>query len=163
MKKIRMMMAGSRLIYSFGRDKMLPKSMGKLNKKKIPQNALWIITAVGVVMGAVFPFTFLAQLISAGTLIAFMAVSLAMYPLRKREGKNLPKAAYKQPFFPVLPILGFLGSLTIFMGLDVQAKLYSIVWFVVGVIIYFAYGMKHADSALDESDVNTDEEINENL
>ncbi|NDR77734.1 APC family permease [Fructilactobacillus sanfranciscensis] len=160
---IGMMMAGSRLIYSFGRDKMLPKSMGKLNKKKIPQNALWIITAVGVVMGAVFPFTFLAQLISAGTLIAFMAVSLAMYPLRKREGKNLPKAAYKQPFFPVLPILGFLGSLTIFMGLDVQAKLYSIVWFVVGVIIYFAYGMKHADSTLDESDVNTDEEINENL
>ncbi|KRN78838.1 APC family permease [Fructilactobacillus lindneri] len=157
---IGMMMAGSRLIYSFGRDKMLPKSVGKLNKKKIPSNALWMITIAGVVLGAIFPFTFLAQLISAGTLIAFMAVSLAMYPLRKREGKSLPKAAYKEPFYPILPALGFIGSFTIFMGLDVQAKIYSAVWFLIGVIIYFAYGMKHANSDIDSP---SDDEIEENL
>ncbi|USS85190.1 amino acid permease [Fructilactobacillus myrtifloralis] len=157
---IGMMMAGSRLIYSFGRDKMLPQKLGRLNHKNIPANALWIITAVGVIMGAVFPFTFLAQLISAGTLIAFMAVSLAMYPLRKREGKSLPTAAYRQPFFPILPILGFLGSLVVFLGLDIQAKIYSIIWFLIGVIVYFAYGYKNADSKLP---ADSDDEIEENL
>lgn len=157
---IGMMMAGSRLIYSFGRDKMLPKMVGKVNKKKIPSNALWIITIIGIILGAIFPFTFLAQLISAGTLIAFMAVSLAMYPLRKREGKTLPNASYQEPFYPVLPILGFLGSFAVFMGLDVQAKIYSAVWFLIGVIIYFVYGMRHADSKLPD---DSDQEIEENL
>lgn len=157
---IGMMMAGSRLIYSFGRDKMLPKMVGKVNKKKIPSNALWIITIIGIILGAIFPFTFLAQLISAGTLIAFMAVSLAMYPLRRREGKTLPKASYQEPFYPVLPILGFLGSFAVFMGLDIQAKIYSAVWFLIGVIIYFVYGMRHADSKLPD---DSDQEIDENL
>lgn len=157
---IGMMMAGSRLIYSFGRDKMLPKMVGKVNKKKIPSNALWIITIIGIILGAIFPFTFLAQLISAGTLIAFMAVSLAMYPLRRREGKTLPKASYQEPFYPVLPILGFFGSFAVFMGLDVQAKIYSAVWFLIGVIIYFVYGMRHADSKLPD---DSDQEIEENL
>ncbi|KRN42356.1 APC family permease [Fructilactobacillus fructivorans] len=157
---IGMMMAGSRLIYSFGRDKMLPKMVGKVNKKKIPSNALWIITIIGIILGAIFPFTFLAQLISAGTLIAFMAVSLAMYPLRRREEKTLPKASYQEPFYPVLPILGFLGSFAVFMGLDIQAKIYSAVWFLIGVIIYFVYGMRHADSKLPD---DSDQEIDENL
>ncbi|CAM2867147.1 APC family permease [Fructilactobacillus fructivorans] len=157
---IGMMMAGSRLIYSFGRDKMLPKMVGKVNKKKIPSNALWIITIIGIILGAIFPFTFLAQLISAGTLIAFMAVSLAMYPLRRREEKTLPKASYQEPFYPVLPILGFLGSFAVFMGLDIHAKIYSAVWFLIGVIIYFVYGMRHADSKLPD---DSDQEIDENL
>ncbi|WP_370629276.1 APC family permease [Lactobacillus sp. Sy-1] len=157
---IAMMMAGSRLIYSFGRDKMLPKGVGKLNKNHLPSTALWIITIVGIVMGGVFPFTFLAELISTGTLIAFMFVSLAMYPLRRREGKDLPVAPFKSPFYPVFPALGFLGSLAIFLGLDADAKIYSVVWFIIGVIIYFTYSITHANSAIpDQRDSETSEEV----
>ena len=61
-----------------------------------------------------FPFAFLAQLISAGTLVAFMFVSLAMYRLRKREGKDLPEPSFKVPFFPVLPIITFILVLLVF-------------------------------------------------
>ncbi|MEJ6399889.1 APC family permease [Nicoliella sp. Es01] len=157
---IAMMMAGSRLIYSFGRDKMLPKQVGKLNKNHLPSVALWIITIVGIVMGGIFPFTFLAQLISSGTLIAFMFVSLAMYPLRKREGKDLPMAPFRAPFYPVFPALGFLGSLAIFWGLDIEAKTYSVVWFIIGVIIYFVYGIKHSHAPIpDEKDAETEQEV----
>ncbi|OWU49994.1 hypothetical protein CEJ90_15490, partial [Staphylococcus aureus] len=42
---------------------------------------LVILTIIGVLIGSMFPFAFLAQLISAGTLVAFMFVSLAMYRL----------------------------------------------------------------------------------
>ncbi len=76
---IGMMLAGSRLIYSFGRDGMLPKWLGKLNQKKLPNNALLVLSIVAIILGAVCPFAFLAQLISAGTLIAFMFVSLGIY------------------------------------------------------------------------------------
>ena len=141
---IGMMMAGSRLLYSFGRDGMLPKSLGKLNKNKLPNNALLVLTVIGIVIGSVFPFSFLSQLISAGTLIAFMFVSLGIYRLRPREGVDIANPAFKMPLYPVLPALAFLGALIVFMGLDIQAKLYSGAWFVIGIIIYLGYGMRHS-------------------
>ncbi|MCI1985907.1 MAG: amino acid permease [Lactobacillus sp.] len=142
---IGMMMAGSRLLYSFGRDGMLPKPLGKLTKDKgLPNNALLALAIIGVIIGAFFPFDFLSQLISAGTLIAFMFVSLGIYRLRPREGKDIIDPAFKMPFYPVMPALAFLGALIVFLGLDIQAKLYSGAWFVIGVIVYLAYGMHHS-------------------
>lgn len=141
---IGMMMAGSRLIYSFGRDGMLPKWLGKLNEDNRPNRAVWTLTIGAVLIGAFFPFAFLSQLISAGTLIAFMFVSLGIYALRRREGKDIPDPAFKMPLYPVMPALGFIASFMVFMGLDEQAKLYAGIWFVFGLIIYFAYGMRHS-------------------
>ena len=141
---IGMSMAGSRLIYSFGRDGMLPKWLGKLDKSNRPNRALWTLTIVVILIGAFFPFAFLSQLISAGTLIAFMFVSIGIYPLRRREGKDINDPAFKVPLYPVLPALGFLASLMVFLGLDYQAKLYAGIWFVLGLVIYFAYGVRHS-------------------
>ena len=141
---IGMSMAGSRLIYSFGRDGMLPKWLGKLDESNRPNRALWTLTIVGILIGAFFPFAFLSQLISAGTLIAFMFVSIGIYPLRRREGKDINDPAFKVPLYPVLPALGFIASLMVFLGLDYQAKLYAGIWFVLGLVTYFVYGMKHS-------------------
>ncbi|MFC4651730.1 APC family permease [Lactococcus nasutitermitis] len=139
-----MILAGSRLIYAFGRDGLLPKGLGKMNKKQLPSNAIWLITIISVVIGALTSFTFLSQLISAGTLIAFVFVSIGMYALRPREGKDLPKATYKMPFYPVLPAFGILGSVFVFYKLNTNAQLLAGSWFVLGLVIYFVYGMWHS-------------------
>ena len=118
--------------------------MGKLDDKKRPNHALVLLTVIGIIIGAFFPFAFLAQLISAGTLIAFMFVSLGMYALRPREGKDIAEPEFKMPWYPVLPALGFLGSLAIFLGLDIQAKMYAGIWFLIGLVIYFSYGIRHS-------------------
>jgi APA family basic amino acid/polyamine antiporter len=139
---IGMMMAGSRLLYSFGRDRMLPAWLGQLNHRKLPNHALLVLTIIGVVIGSMFPFAFLSQLVSAGTLIAFMFVSLGIYALRPREGKDIAIPAFKMPLYPVLPAFAFLGSLAVFWGLDNDAKLYSLIWFIIGLLIYAVYGAK---------------------
>ena len=139
-----MTLAGSRLIYSFGRDGMLPKWLGKLDKRNNPNNSLFTITVVTVVIGAFFPFAFLSQLVSAGTLIAFMFVSLGIYALRHREGKDIPVPEFKMPWYPVMPALAFVASLIVFWGLATDAKIYAGLWFVIGVVIYFAYGRSHS-------------------
>lgn len=162
---IGMMMAGSRLLYSFGRDGMLPKFLGKVDKKhKLPINAILTITAISVLIGAFLTFNFLSQLISAGTLIAFMFVSIGIYPLRKREGKDINMPGFKMPFFPVLPALGFIASLWVFWGLDSDAKLYALVWFIIGMIVYFVYGMnnraKTQDAELRDKNNDFDNKIN---
>ena len=141
---IGMTMAGSRLIYSFGRDGMLPKWLGKIDKDHRPNNAVIAITAAAIIIGTFFPFSAISQLVSAGTLIAFMFVSIAIIPLRKREGKDIVDPSFKMPLYPVLPILAFLASLIVFLGLDIQAKVYALAWFIIGVIIYLVYGMRHS-------------------
>lgn len=143
---IGMTMAGSRLIYSFGRDGMLPKWLGKIDKNHRPNNAVLAITVAGILIGAIFPFSAISQLVSAGTLIAFMFVSLAIIPLRKREGKDIVDPSFKMPFYPVLPILAFIASLAVFLGLDIQAKVYALGWFVLGVLIYLIYGIRHSNT-----------------
>ncbi|WEV58885.1 amino acid permease [Bifidobacterium sp. ESL0728] len=141
---IGMMMAGSRLLYSFGRDGLLPRWLGKINNRHLPNNALLALTVFAVIIGSIFPFAFLSQLISAGTLIAFMFVSLGIYGLRKREGKDIAEPGFKMPFYPVMPALAFLGSLIVFLGLSNDAKIYAFCWFVFGLILYFCYGIRHS-------------------
>jgi APA family basic amino acid/polyamine antiporter len=154
---IGMMLAGSRLLYSFGRDGMLPKWLGKLNDNDLPNHALLVLSIVGIILGAVFPFAFLAQLVSAGTLIAFMFVSLGVYALRPREGKDLPVPSFKMPLYPVLPTIAFLGAFLVFWGLDKDAKLYALFWFVFGMILYFSYGIRHSYLAKNQRSDNRDD------
>lgn len=141
---IGLLLSGSRLIYSFSRDGMIPKVFSKLDQNKQPKNAVILLTILVMIISSLLPFSFLSQLVSAGTIIAFMFVSIGLFFLRKREGKDIPEPAFKVPAYPLLPILSFTASLIVFIGLDHAAKLYTLVWFIVGIIIYFIYGIKHA-------------------
>ena len=96
------------------------------------------------ILGSVFPFTFLATLVSAGTLVAFIFVSLGIYALRPREGVDLPEAQFKMPLYPVLPAISAIFSAVIFWGLNTDAKILMVGWFVIGLLIYFIYGIRHS-------------------
>lgn len=141
---IGMMLAGSRLLYAFGRDGLLPGFLGKVSTKGQPNNALIALSVIAILVGSIFSFTELAGLISAGTLIAFIMVSLGIYSLRKREGVDLPEPSFKMPLYPVLPALAALGAGYIFYTLDHQAQSYSVGWFVLGLIVYAVYGARHS-------------------
>lgn len=144
---IGLLLSGSRLVYSFSRDGMLPKIFNKLDQNKQPKNAVLLITIIVMIVSSLLPFSFLSQLVSAGTLIAFMFVSIGIFSLRKREGKDIQEPAFKVPGYPILPILSFMFSLLVFIGLDHAAKIYTIIWFILGIFVYFAFGIKHANRA----------------
>lgn len=137
-------LASSRLLYSFGRDGLLPAFLGVTNDRHLPLNALDVVTIAAIVIAGFLPFTFLANLVSAGTLVAFIMVSLAVYALRPREGQDLPVPKFKMPFYPVAPALSAVFSLVIFWGLNPDAKLLMVAWFLIGIIIYFVYGINHS-------------------
>lgn len=141
---IAILLASSRLIYAFGRDGLLPKSLGQIDDKHVLNHALWMITFLAMILGSVFPFTFLATLVSAGTLVAFIFVSLGIYALRPREGVDLPEAQFKMPLYPVLPAISAIFSAVIFWGLNTDAKILMVGWFVIGLLIYFIYGIRHS-------------------
>lgn len=141
---IAILLASSRLLYAFGRDHMLPHTLSYIDKHKVPSHALWFITIAAMILGSIFPFDFLSTLVSAGTLVAFIMVSLGIYALRPREGKDLSQAAFKMPLYPILPAISALASAFIFWNLNVDAKILMVGWFIIGILIYFLYGIRHS-------------------
>ena len=138
-----MLYGGTRLLYAFGRDGLLPKSMCELNKKyKTPVKNTWIFAVLVAFCAGVIPLSKLAELVNMGTLIAFTIVSIGVIYLRK--DKSIPTGGFKVPFFPVLPICSFLLCLFLITQLSVHTWIASGIWFVIGLFIYFTYGRKHS-------------------
>ncbi|MBU7456381.1 APC family permease [Leuconostoc fallax] len=135
--------ASSRLAYSFGRDGLLPKSLGKISiKSQLPVNALIVAIVVEVVFAGVVPLNTLTSLINAGTLLAFMLVNFGIIILRHR--KDLPNDGFKMPGYPVFPFIG--GALSLFFLTQLSSEtLYMFgIWLIIGTIWYFNYGIRHS-------------------
>lgn len=134
---------GTRLLYALGRDGLLPKSMSDLNKKyKTPVKNTWTFAILTAFCAGVVPLSKLAELVNMGTLVAFTIVSIGVIYLRKN--KSIPSGGFKVPFFPIIPILSFLLCLFLITQLSVHTWIACGIWFVLGLLIYFAYGKKHS-------------------
>jgi APA family basic amino acid/polyamine antiporter len=51
---------------------------------------------------------------------------------------------FKTPWVPFVPIMGILISLALMGGLKGLTWLRLIIWLVIGMVIYFTYGVKHS-------------------
>ncbi|MCT6815700.1 MAG: amino acid permease [Lysinibacillus fusiformis] len=135
---------GTRLLYALGRDGLLPKSMAELSPKfKTPVKNSWIFALLVAFCAGFVPLSKLAELVNMGTLVAFTIVSIGVVYLRKN--KNIPSGGFKVPFFPVLPILSFLLCLFLISQLSVLTWVACGIWFIIGFIVYLAYGRKHSE------------------
>lgn len=139
---VTMLYTSSRLIYAVGRDGLLPGGLGKLSKQGEPERALGIATIVVAFFGGFVPLEKLVDLVNMGTLLAFMVVSLGILPLRKRA--DVRQDGYKMPGYPVLPILSALFTFFLITQLHLETLVAALVWFVLGIILYLTYGMKHS-------------------
>lgn len=141
---VTMVYSSSRLIYSVGRDGLLPKFLGQINEKtKTPEKSMLIVTVIIALTGGFFSLNQLTNLVNIGTLLAFMFVSLGVLPLRKR--KDIPnKDGFKVPFYPVLPIISAILCAVMLAQLSLETWTAAFVWFAVGMVIYFSYGIKHS-------------------
>ena len=138
-----MMYGGTRLIYAFGRDGLLPKSMSELHPRLMtPLKNTWTLALVVAIVAGVVPLDKIASLVNMGTLIAFTVVSIGIIPLRRN--KKVQSTGFKVPFYPVVPIISFVLCIFLILQLEVETFIYCGIWFVVGIIFYFAYGRKHS-------------------
>jgi APA family basic amino acid/polyamine antiporter len=88
------------------------------------------------------PLADLADLVSIGTLFAFLLVSLAVAVLRRtRPDMERP---FRVPFSPWLPIISAVACLYLATNLSIETWLRFLVWLGIGLAIYFGYGRRHA-------------------
>lgn len=140
---VTMIYSSSRLLYSIGRDGLLPRFLGKIDKHHAPKNAMLTVTIVISILDGLIPLDQLANLVNIGTLIAFAFVSFGILLLRRNPKLNAIKG-FRVPLYPVLPIISGLLCLFMMTQLSMETWLASLVWFLLGLIIYFGYGIRHS-------------------
>lgn len=139
-----MIYSSSRLVYSIGRDGLLPKWLGNVNKKSgNPTASLTTVTVLIAIMAGLVPLEQLTNLVNIGTLIAFTFVSFGVIPLRRRKDINHTDG-FRVPWYPVLPIISGLACMLLLFRLPLETWVASLIWFSFGMLIYFSYGIRHS-------------------
>ena len=133
----------TRILFTMARDGMVPQLFHKVNPRtRTPiANTVVVATVIALLAGFV-TISFLAEMTSVGTLVAFLVVSIAVMVLRHRE-PSLPRT-FRVPLYPVTPILSALGCLWIIKDLRPITLLVFLGWVAVALIWYFAYGIRHS-------------------
>lgn len=140
---VTMTYSSSRLVYSIGRDGLLPAYLSKLDQNKTPQHAVWTVGIIIALMGGFVSLDQLTNLVNIGTLLAFTFVSFGIIPLRKRKDIG-NRGGFKVPFYPVLPIISGLACLGMMCLLSKETYIGAGIWFALGLILYFSYGYRHS-------------------
>jgi APA family basic amino acid/polyamine antiporter len=144
-----MLMGQPRVFYSMSRDGLLPPAFSKVHPRfKTPYITTILTGTVAAIVAGLFPIGLLGQLVSIGTLLAFVIVCAGVWILRVRE-PNTPRA-FKTPFVPVVPALGIVSCFGLMAGLPKDTWYRLIVWLVIGLAVYFLYSRKHSKIALGE-------------
>jgi amino acid transporter len=105
------------------------------------QNTI-IVSIVVAILAAVVPLDYLIDLVSIGTLTAFIVVSLGVIILRRRE-PDLPRG-FRVPGYPVTPILSILACLYILSSLPWVTWIVFVGWVAVFLVFYLLYGRRHS-------------------
>ena len=138
-----MLLGQSRVFYSMARDGLLPPFVNRVHPRFQTPYLTSIITGIGVaIVSALLTVREAGSLVSIGTLLAFVIVSIGILVLRVRE-PNLPRAFKTPAVFAVAP-LGAISALYLMISLPWTTWRRLIIWFVIGMILYVLYGVRHS-------------------
>lgn len=145
-----MLLGQPRIFFSMSRDGLLPPVFSKVHPKyRTPWLATIITGTVAAVIAGIFPIGLLGELVSIGTLLAFVIVCAGVLVLRYRD-PNLARP-FRTPFVPVVPILGILSCGYMMYKLPIDTWVRLFVWLIIGFAIYFGYGKRNSKIGRAES------------
>ena len=136
------MLGQVRVLFAMSRDGLLPRPLARTGPRGTPVRATLLVALLVAVTAGFFPADKLEEMVNVGTLFAFVLVSGGVLVLR-RTYPELPRA-FRVPGVPAVPLLAILACVWLMLNLTVLTWLRFVVWMVVGVVIYFAYGRRHA-------------------
>jgi basic amino acid/polyamine antiporter, APA family len=138
-----MLMGQPRIFFSMAKDGLLPEKFASVHPRyKTPHVTTILTGSVAAVIAGLFPIGILGELVSIGTLLAFVIVCIAVIVLRRAK-PDLPRP-FKTPLVPLVPILGALICFAQMYALPTDTWIRLIVWMGLGFLIYFGYSRKHS-------------------
>ena len=133
----------TRILFAMGRDGLLPSMFAKVNPRTMTpvNNTIIVAVVVGILAGFV-PLDYLLDMVSIGTLVAVIVVSLGVIILRVRE-PDLGRG-FMVPLYPITPILSILACIWILSGLKWYTWLWFGAWVAVALLYYLVWSRHHS-------------------
>ncbi|TQS76643.1 APC family permease [Ornithinibacillus gellani] len=137
----------SRVLFSMGRDRKLPRFLAKVHSKyKTPYASILVVAVISLLVGLIFMgnIGILTSFINFGALTAFLFlhVSVFTYYIVKQKSKN---------YFShlVLPLIGFIIIAYVWINLATEAKTLGLIWLSIGIIIAIYFKIAKKDATMD--------------
>ncbi|HUI61349.1 MAG TPA: amino acid permease [Steroidobacteraceae bacterium] len=138
-----MTLAQARIFLAMARDGLIFKAFGRVHPRfQTPSFGTVFTGATAAIIGGLFPVGILGEMVSIGTLAAFVTVCIGVLVLRQTR-PDLPRP-FRTPAPWVTCILGALicGWMMVSLGIGTWVRL--IVWTIVGALIYVFYGYRNS-------------------
>ena len=136
----------ARIFMAMSRDGLLPKVFGTVHPRfRTPHVATMVTGVVICITAALTPIYKLEEMVNIGTLMAFAMVCGAVLVLRARRPEA--KRPFRCPALFVIAPLGILLNVLMMLFLPLDTWLRLVVWLAVGLVIYFAYSIRHSHLA----------------
>ena len=162
----------SRMAYSLAKDKNAPEKLAKLNKRKVPTNALYFSSAivlVSVILNYIMPqgvFTLVTS-ISTVCFIFIWGITVISHLKYRKTRPDLAKVnKFKMPLYPFSNylILLFLAFVLVVLAIAEDTRISLMVtplWFIMLVLIYKTRkaNVSHAEQVNEENLVESEKKV----
>jgi APA family basic amino acid/polyamine antiporter len=134
----------TRIFFAMARDGMLPAMFKDVDARTLSPNKNVLFTCgLVAVLAAVVPIDKLFDLVSIGTLAAFIVVSLTVIILR-RQRPDLNGRGFTVPGGPVIPILSVIACLWAATQIAAVTWISVGIWLLAALVLYFGYSRSHS-------------------
>jgi APA family basic amino acid/polyamine antiporter len=138
-----MLLGQPRIFWAMSRDGLLPPAFGGVHPRfGTPWLATLLTGGLAMLFAGLLPIGLLGELVSIGTLLAFLIVCAGVLVLRYTD-PDTPRP-FRVPFVPAVPLAGIAACGYLMAGLPVDTWARLLVWMALGIAIYFAYGRRHS-------------------
>lgn len=137
-----MMLAQTRIFYAMSKDGLLPWFKDVHPKFGTPYIATVVTGGFVAIAAGAMPMSLVGELVSIGTLLAFVLVCAGVFILRKTQPEI--RRPFRTPAYWFVAPAGMLSCLWVMTGLPRDTWLRLIIWLMIGFIIYFSYGLKNS-------------------
>jgi amino acid transporter len=125
--------ATARLLYSMGRDRMLPRALAHVSpRRQIPDVAIFLTAAITLALGVslVNQLELLTSMVNFGALTGFLALhlSVVVYFMSRRRSRRWVRHL-------VVPAVGFAIVAYVLVNANTNAKIAGFAWMAVGLAI----------------------------
>jgi APA family basic amino acid/polyamine antiporter len=138
-----MLLGQTRVFYSMAHDGLLPKAFGVVHPRfRTPYKSTALTGVCVALAGGLLPLQVVGQLVSIGTLLAFVIVSGSVVAMRKMHPEI--SRPFRTPLVWIVGPLAMVVCLAQMVGLPGDTWIRLFVWMFIGLLIYFGYSHRHS-------------------
>jgi APA family basic amino acid/polyamine antiporter len=131
----------TRIFYSMSRDGFLPAFFGRVHGRyRTPHLSTMLTGGVVAIAAGLTPIDVLGQLVSMGTLLAFVLVCVGIIVLRRTD-PDAPRP-FRVRGMPWVPVVGALACVSQMLGLPFATWARLFIWLGLGFLVYFGYSRR---------------------